>query len=226
MPDRKLARSDRYLRFRPTCEKSATVREFGFRARIVAQQARLDNREFDMNDQSLPIAEYSLAIPPLDDHPLGSNGPRRDNLQVAATSSPGHEKPRCRVLLAENDVGDQHAATLLLRQAGCGTTVADNGQTALILALSAERSGKGFDLILMAMTMPVMDGYEAALKLRKANFKRPIIAVADIARWGDRRKWIEAGCDDCISKPIDAKRLSALLEAWAGKPQVGDGVSF
>ena len=92
--------------------------------------------------------------------------------------------------------------------------LAENGQIALDLALAARQAGNPFDIILMDMQMPVMDGYEATQKLRRAGYREPIIALTAHAMTEDRQKCIDAGCNDYIGKPLDPKKLVELLGAW------------
>ena len=82
-----------------------------------------------------------------------------------------------RVLLAEDNRDTQRVMSLRLAAAGFEVTPAPNGQAAVDLALAAEAAGRPFDVILMDMQMPVLDGYEATRTLRGAGYRHPIIAV-------------------------------------------------
>ena len=82
----------------------------------------------------------------------------------------------------------------------------------------------GFDLVLMDMSLPEMDGWEATRQLRADPRTRslPIIALTAHAMAGDREKAIEAGCDDYDSKPVEFPRLLGKIEALlAGRPRSG-----
>jgi CheY-like chemotaxis protein len=92
--------------------------------------------------------------------------------------------------------------------------LADNGRIAFDLALAAQQAGSPFDLILMDMQMPVMDGYEATRTLRQHGYERPIIALTAHAMTEDRQKCMDAGCDDYFTKPIDPKTFVKLLKQW------------
>jgi CheY-like chemotaxis protein len=76
--------------------------------------------------------------------------------------------------------------------------------------------GDKFDILLLDLKMPVMDGFEAAKKIRETNSKIPIIAQTAYAFSSDREKALEAGCNDYISKPIDKNELIKLLAKYLG----------
>ncbi len=128
-------------------------------------------------------------------------------LNVAELASPleGQEiRLRGKILLAEDGEDNQHMLITFLEQAGVDVTLAENGEAAVQSAL-----GGDFDLVLMDMQMPVMDGYRATDELRKAGFGKPIVALTAHAMTEDRVKCLAAGCSEYLSKPIDRQTLLA-----------------
>ena len=119
------------------------------------------------------------------------------------------------MLLAEDGHDNQRLIALLLKKAGGEVAVAENGKIAHDLALAARDEGPPFDVILMDMQMPVMDGYEATQLLRELGYKGPIIALTAHAMTFDRQKCLNAGCDAYMAKPIDRQRLLAKIAAYA-----------
>jgi CheY-like chemotaxis protein len=111
------------------------------------------------------------------------------------------------LLLAEDGPDNQRLIAFLLRKAGADVSVAENGKTALLLALNAANEGRPFAIVLMDMQMPIMDGYEATRRLRDAGYAGPIIALTAHAMTDDRQKCLDAGCDDYLAKPVDRDRL-------------------
>ncbi len=89
--------------------------------------------------------------------------------------------------------------------------MAENGLIAHDKALAAQDEGNPFDVILMDMQMPIMDGYTATGQLRAANYTGPIIALTAHAMTGDNEKCREAGCDEYATKPIDRAKLFATI---------------
>ena len=123
-----------------------------------------------------------------------------------------------RVLLAEDDRVNQLAARRALELAGHTVATAGNGQDALHL-LAAE----DFDCILMDVQMPVLDGLEATRAIREAanlgsKARIPIIALTAHAMKGDRERFLAAGMDDYIAKPVDVRELDAALARLTAAP--------
>ncbi len=124
-----------------------------------------------------------------------------------------------RILLAEDAVENQRLLALILRKAGAEVTVVENGQLAVQAALQAQKEGQPFDVILMDMQMPVMDGYSAAQQLRAEGYTGPILALTAHALEEDRQKCLDAGCNDYLSKPVPrAKLLHMVAQYTAGQP--------
>jgi CheY-like chemotaxis protein len=114
-----------------------------------------------------------------------------------------------RVLLAEDGPDNQVLISIYLKATGLDVRLAENGKVAVKMAKSEH-----FDVILMDMQMPELDGYGATSTLRDRGFKTPIIALTAHAMTGDREKCINAGCTDYLSKPVDRDQLVRLLQKY------------
>lgn len=116
------------------------------------------------------------------------------------------------VLLAEDNQLNQEIATEFLRSLGVESKVADNGA----MAVEMSREG-GYDLILMDIQMPVMDGLEAARRIRELEAEGPhipILAMTANAMSGDREKSLAVGMNAHLTKPIDIRDLAEALDRW------------
>jgi len=116
-----------------------------------------------------------------------------------------------RVLLAEDAPDIRRLIGLALIQNGLSVAFAEDGLAAFDAARRSHDNGNPYDLILMDMQMPKSDGCEATRRLRQAGWKGPIVALTAHAMAADRRRCLEAGCDDYLSKPLDLAHLTATV---------------
>lgn len=121
-----------------------------------------------------------------------------------------------RILLAEDGMDNQRLISRILEKAGAKVTIADNGRIALDTALASRQNGNVFDIILMDMQMPEMDGYAATQELRAAKWNGPIIALTAHAMSGDREKCLAAGCDEFTTKPVNRRQLITKIHDFLG----------
>jgi signal transduction histidine kinase/ActR/RegA family two-component response regulator len=119
-----------------------------------------------------------------------------------------------RVLLAEDGPDNQRVIRQFLTRAGLEVEIAEDGQVACQRAFAAKYGGRPFNLILMDIDMPVVDGYRATERLREAGFTTPIIALTAHALTGDRERSLGAGCDEYATKPISRDSLLSLVARY------------
>lgn len=122
------------------------------------------------------------------------------------------EDTSVRILLVEDNPANQKLGQLILAKAGYRVQVADNGREAINLFMA---SPEQFDLILMDVQMPEMDGLRATRTIRSRGFHDiPIVAMTANAMKGDREKCIEAGMNDYIAKPVRRESVYDMIGKW------------
>ncbi len=136
-----------------------------------------------------------------------------EKIKKAEGPEPDMPLPSLRILLAEDNEINQEIATEILRGLGMESTVAKNGAEAVELWEKGD-----FDLILMDVQMPIMDGLTAARNIRAKSDPRaqsvPIIALTANAMGEDREKSLDAGMNDHLTKPLNVNELRSALAMW------------
>lgn len=126
----------------------------------------------------------------------------------------------CRVLLAEDGPDNQRLIAHLLRKSGAEVTVVENGRQAVDLLspdslMAGQSQPPPFDVLLLDMQMPEMDGYTAATLLRSMGIRVPVVALTANAMHDERQRCLAAGCDDYATKPIERGTLLRQVASWA-----------
>ena len=114
-----------------------------------------------------------------------------------------------RILIADDNEHNRYIARFLLEDAGHEIEQAENGNDAVKFAQQG-----GYDLVLMDIQMPGMDGIEATKLLKSEGFAIPIVALTAKAMRGDREEILAAGCDGYISKPFEVDAFVAEVEKY------------
>lgn len=152
---------------------------------------------------------FRVELPGVECAPHHQAGSPVHDTGAAATSLGGI--PKLRVLLAEDNLVNQKVVTAVLRKRGYLVDVAANGREAL-----TRLEGRPYDLVLMDVQMPELDGIEAARAIRSNDRWRnlPIVAMTAHAMTGDRERCLEAGMNDYLSKPVAPAHLIETVEAY------------
>ena len=142
--------------------------------------------------------------------------PPAEDSATRAQDSAAHGQAAVKILLVEDNPVNQKVAAGILKKHGHQIQIAENGRQALTRLAENE-----FDIVLMDMQMPVMDGYEATAAIRKqesgSSAHIPIIAMTARALKGDRERCLAAGMDDYLSKPIRSAELLTIIARYASR---------
>ncbi|MEA3396675.1 MAG: response regulator, partial [Chloroflexota bacterium] len=143
---------------------------------------------------------------------------------TAREALPDFAHRKARILLAEDNVTNQQVALGILRKLGFSADAVANGREAL-----AALKTLPYDLVLMDVQMPEMDGLEATRQIRSGQSRAPnqdipIIAMTAHTMQGDKEKCLEAGMDDYVTKPVSPRVLAEALDKWLPKDGAETGV--
>jgi len=188
---------------------------------IVATSAPGQGSTFTVTLDPGPLDGVALLAP---EEALAAGG------EGEAQAAQGWELPPARILVVDDGDENRELLRLVLEEAGLAVEGAENGRTGVE---KAQRGG--FDVILMDMQMPVMDGYTATSTLRRQGYEAPIVALTANAMKGFERECLDAGCTRYLTKPVDIdvllETLGELLggarrtESAPGAPASGVGTS-
>lgn len=191
---------------------TSTTRRFGgtgLGLAITAQLIQLMGGAIDVTSTPGKGSLFTMSLPVGVEQSM--NNRRSDHALGNAQPAPPANGPAIcgTVLIVEDNKTNQALIQTLLSRFGLITTTVENGQ----LAVENAAQNK-YDLILMDIQMPVMNGLEATQKIRSLSITTPIIALTANAMEGDRQKCLEAGCDDFLTKPILRDKLYSTLSRY------------
>ncbi|MHA8093632.1 PAS domain S-box protein [Aquirufa lenticrescens] len=145
------------------------------------------------------------------DSALAAKTKKDENLSISGTLHSVH----ARVLLVDDNATNRKVASQILMKAGCEVLMASSGQE----AISVLQKDAHFDLVLMDIQMPEMDGMETTRRLKALNLASlpPIVAMTAYAMKEDRERFLAAGMDDYLAKPIRAQQIIAMVSRWVSE---------
>ncbi len=180
---------------------------------ICAQLASLLGGKLEVESQIGKGSTFTLTLPVIAcEAPEAAEETGGDNLLEEETAA------ALRILVAEDNPINQHLTIAMLEKLGCSAILAHDGREAVDMAVRAAGAGNPFDIVLMDMQMPVMDGLEATRAIRAAGLpsaELPIIALTANAYQEDIDACLKAGMQEHIAKPLRMRELGASLNRWA-----------
>ncbi|MEM7261783.1 MAG: response regulator, partial [Planctomycetota bacterium] len=203
---------------------ASTTREFGgtgLGLRIANSLAKILGGDLTIESEFRVGSAFTVTVDPgpadgvrmltpeqIQNHRQSRRRDRQKKIEARTASLEGFK-----LLLAEDGPDNQRLISHVLRKAGATIDVVENGKEAVDSALSAEARGEPYDVILMDIQMPVLDGYSATRELRRNGYHRHVVALTAHAMASDRDKCLDAGCDEFATKPIDRNALIGTILA-------------
>jgi two-component system sensor histidine kinase/response regulator len=185
----------------------------GLGLRICRELVALMGGRIDVSSEVGHGTEFRVELPMRRARTTGGSGPEPDE----ATAVADRTMRGLRILLAEDGVDNQRLIRTRLERLGAAVSVVEDGQAAVRAVRQHAVAGAPFDLVLMDMQMPVMDGYEAARALSREHPGLPVVALTAHAMSGDRERCLAAGCVDYLTKPIEIEALVGVCSRWTAR---------
>ncbi len=214
-----ITRTQQSRLFRPFSQGDSSVnREFGGTGLGLAISTRLAamlGGSIDVDSQPDEGSTFTLSIDTGEIADVKMVHPPADARKIMSQPGPaGDIHLDCRILVVDDRRDVRFLSKHILTQAGAIVEEAEDGQLALDAVALAARRGEPYDLILLDMQMPNLDGYETVRALRRMDFSRPVIALTADAMQGDMARCLECGCNDYLSKPIDQRELLQKIRLY------------
>jgi signal transduction histidine kinase/CheY-like chemotaxis protein/HPt (histidine-containing phosphotransfer) domain-containing protein len=206
----------------------STTRQFGgtgLGLYICKQLADLLGGEISVTSQAGRGSRFGFSLPVGMDTPAGQmldvvedfDAFPRPDFQITQVDVP---ELSGQVLLAEDGLDNQRLLASYLRQAGLQVDIVGNGELAVEAALRTP-----YELVLMDIQMPLMDGITATRKLREQGYRGPIVALTANVMQSDVLRYRQGGCDDVLAKPVDRDRFYSVLRRHVAAAQRPDTAS-
>lgn len=178
---------------------------------IVKQLTEMLGGEIALESRPGAGSRFTVRLPGLETSPGASR-------KAAAGEGERTRLPEgCRILLVEDSPDNQRLIRALLTASGAEVALAEDGVAGVERALEALAADEPYDVILMDMGMPRLDGYGAAKKLRESGYVAPIVALTAHAGADERARCLRSGCDDYLTKPITRAKLIDTVACWLQK---------
>ncbi len=200
--------------FQPFSQADGTVtRDFGgtgLGLAISRRLAKMLGGDISIQSESGVGSTFEVTIAAGDVEDSPSTPPASTEAPAALTQQVDSVELNCHILIVDDSRDIRFLSKRILSGAGAEVTEAEDGQEAIEIVEQAMTSSRVFDMVLLDMQMPKLDGYQTATQLRQLGFAGPIIALTADAMHGDMNRCIESGCNDYLSKPIDAGLLLSV----------------